>query len=124
MNSCTIHNLFVLTCFQNRDFFCHLLSSHTEPPVEIVDLLNVIKKTIIQTLTLAVQLVHQLLNGQIIQPLARQSLGLLEKKKDYKIRADYQHKKTSVLKGLQLKAALRNPDEFNTRMITLSRVWI
>ena len=56
------------------------------------------------------------------QPIARQSLGILEKKKDYKIRADYQHRKTSMLQNLKLKAALKNPDEFNTRMITLARV--
>lgn len=56
------------------------------------------------------------------QPIARQSLGLLEKKKDYKIRAEYQHKKNRILKEYKLKAALKNPDEFNTRMISLSGV--
>ena len=56
------------------------------------------------------------------QPIARQSLGILEKKKDYKIRADYQHRTTAVRKDLTLKAALKNPDEFNTRMITLAKV--
>ena len=56
------------------------------------------------------------------QPIARQSLGLLEKKKDYKIRAEYQHQKNRRLKEYKLKAALKNPDEFNTRMISLSGV--
>lgn len=56
------------------------------------------------------------------QPIARQSLGLLEKKKDYKIRANYQHKKDNLLREYKLKAALKNPDEFNTRMISLARV--
>ena len=56
------------------------------------------------------------------QPMARQSLGILEKKKDYKLRAEEQHKKKKVLQEMKLQASLRNPDEFNTRMITLKRV--
>lgn len=56
------------------------------------------------------------------QPLARQSLGLLEKKKDYKIRAKQHHKKENLIHKLKLQAALKNPDEFNTRMITLKKV--
>ena len=58
------------------------------------------------------------------QPMARQSLGLLEKKKDYKIRAEHQHKKDKLMRELKLKAALKNPDEFHTRMITLAKVLI
>ena len=56
------------------------------------------------------------------QPMARQSLGLLEKKKDYKIRANHQHKKNNLIRRMKLKAALKNPDEFHTRMITLAKV--
>ncbi len=45
------------------------------------------------------------------QPAGRSRLGLLEKHKDYILRArDYEKKKR--LKSLKLKAALRNPDEF------------
>ena len=56
------------------------------------------------------------------QPLARQSLGLLEKKKDYKIRAEEHHKKQKLIQKLKLQAALKNPDEFHTHMITLKKV--
>ena len=51
------------------------------------------------------------------QPIARQSLGLLEKKKDYKIRAEYQHKKKRILKEYKFQAAVKHPAEINTRMI-------
>lgn len=43
---------------------------------------------------------------------ARKKFGLLEKKKDYVLRARDFHKKEDTLKRLQVKAAERNPDEF------------
>jgi len=46
------------------------------------------------------------------QPTARLKLGLLEKKKDYKIRSTDYHRKQDELKTLKRKASERNPDEF------------
>lgn len=55
------------------------------------------------------------------QPLARASLGYLEKKKDFIQRAGIQHKKDAEIKSLERAAALRNPDEFYFSMITDTR---
>lgn len=46
------------------------------------------------------------------QPTNRAHLGILEKKKDYKIRAKQYHNKQDELKSLWKKANERNPDEF------------
>lgn len=46
------------------------------------------------------------------QPVARQHLGILEKKKDYKVRAQEYHRKQDVLTNLRRKASARNPEEF------------
>ncbi|MES1907723.1 MAG: hypothetical protein MHM6MM_000785 [Cercozoa sp. M6MM] len=51
------------------------------------------------------------------QPRARKKLGLLEKKKDYKLRAQAYNKKKDTLRKLRQKAALRNPDEFYHKML-------
>mmetsp|Transcript_699 Transcript_699/g.885 ORF Transcript_699/g.885 Transcript_699/m.885 type:complete len:228 (+) Transcript_699:25-708(+) len=50
------------------------------------------------------------------QPSSRKHMGILEKKQDYKERAENYQKKMSRLRILQKKAAERNPDEFYVSM--------
>uniref|UniRef100_A0A803XME7 Probable U3 small nucleolar RNA-associated protein 11 n=1 Tax=Meleagris gallopavo TaxID=9103 RepID=A0A803XME7_MELGA len=51
------------------------------------------------------------------QPACRKKLGLLEKKQDYRLRAQDYHKKQNALRALQKKALDKNPDEFYFKMI-------
>lgn len=51
------------------------------------------------------------------QPSTRKKFGLLEKHKDYVVRAKAFHKKEEAIKKLKEKAAFRNPDEFYFKMI-------
>lgn len=51
------------------------------------------------------------------QPNARKKYGLLEKHKDYVVRAKAFHKKQEIMKKLKEKAEFRNPDEFYFKMI-------
>lgn len=51
------------------------------------------------------------------QPAARRNLGLLEKKKDYKLRAKDFHRKQDALNTLKEKASFKNPDEFYYKMV-------
>ncbi|XP_073014925.1 probable U3 small nucleolar RNA-associated protein 11 [Primulina eburnea] len=56
------------------------------------------------------------------QPHLRRKFGLLEKHKDYLIRAGAYHQKEQTLLKLKEKAALRNPDEFYFKMIKTKTV--
>lgn len=51
------------------------------------------------------------------QPGSRKKYGLLEKKKDYQLRARDYHKKQDTLKALKAKASARNPDEYYHAMV-------
>lgn len=51
------------------------------------------------------------------QPVDRKKWGLLEKKKDYKLRALDYHEKQALLKILKQKLSLRNPDEYYHAMV-------
>lgn len=51
------------------------------------------------------------------QPVSRKRFGILEKHKDYLLRAKAYHKKQDTLRTLKEKAANRNPDEFYFKMI-------
>ncbi|KAK1411016.1 hypothetical protein QVD17_37560 [Tagetes erecta] len=56
------------------------------------------------------------------QPKERRRFGLLEKHKDYVIRAKAFHKKEDYLQKLKEKAAFRNPDEFYFKMVNSKTV--
>ena len=50
------------------------------------------------------------------QPKAREHLGLLEKKKDYVLRAKDFHRKEDALQKMREKASFKNPDEYYFKM--------
>jgi len=54
------------------------------------------------------------------QPGWRRRFGMLEKKKDYKLRAKDYRNKRNLIKKLTKKAAARNPDEFYFEMLNSS----
>lgn len=56
--------------------------------------------------------VKRITHKERAQPQARANLGILEKKKDYKVRAIDYHRKENRIKAMRQAAAMRNPDEF------------
>lgn len=62
--------------------------------------------------------VKRITHKERAQPRHRQHLGILEKKKDYKKRAEDYHRKEDRIKAMQERAAMRNPDEFYFGMHT------
>lgn len=56
------------------------------------------------------------------QPESRKKLGLLEKHKDYVVRAKAFHQKDEALRKLREKAAFRNPDEFYFKMVNTKTI--
>lgn len=56
------------------------------------------------------------------QPESRKKFGLLEKHKDYVVRARAFHRKEEILRKLKVRAANRNPDEFYFKMINTRTV--
>ena len=56
--------------------------------------------------------VKRITHKERAQPQSRSHLGILEKKKDYRIRARDYHNKEDRIRSLREKAAMRNPDEF------------
>lgn len=60
--------------------------------------------------------VKRITHKERAQPAQRKKLGLLEKHKDYIVRAKQHHKKRDYMKALKSKAADKNADEFYFKM--------
>ena len=74
----------------------------------------------VQYRILTLKTLHTYFGAERSQLGARTHMGLLEKKKDYKIRSADYHRKENAIKALKVKAEFRNPDEFYHKMISSS----
>ncbi|KAH7647616.1 hypothetical protein FG379_001873 [Cryptosporidium bovis] len=61
--------------------------------------------------------VHRRVHLERATPAKRLRFGILERKKDYKLRAIRYHEKENLFKSLSEKARTRNPDEFDFKMV-------
>ncbi|KAK9174253.1 Utp11 protein family protein [Cryptosporidium meleagridis] len=61
--------------------------------------------------------IHRRVHLERATPVNRLRFGILERKKDYKIRAKRYHEKENLLKSLSEKARTKNPDEFDFGMV-------
>ncbi|KAH8741926.1 hypothetical protein FG386_003121 [Cryptosporidium ryanae] len=61
--------------------------------------------------------VHRRVHLERATPASRLKFGILERKKDYKLRAIRYHEKENLFKSLSEKARTRNPDEFDFNMV-------
>ncbi|KAJ1607584.1 hypothetical protein OJ253_2283 [Cryptosporidium canis] len=61
--------------------------------------------------------IHRRVHLERATPVDRLRFGILERKKDYKVRAKRYHEKENLLMSLSEKARTRNPDEFDFGMV-------
>lgn len=66
--------------------------------------------------------VRRRIHKERAQPYARQKLGILEKHKDYKLRAKDYHRKQDEIDRLKKVASFKNPDEFYHKMKSTSTI--
>ncbi|XVF46875.1 hypothetical protein PTKIN_Ptkin03bG0063200 [Pterospermum kingtungense] len=92
----------------------HDLPNHANSEVLVIACLTLLLKVKMSSLRNAIS---RRAHKERAQPSSRKKFGLLEKHKDYVVRAKAFHKKEEALQKLKEKAAFRNPDEFYFQMI-------
>lgn len=61
--------------------------------------------------------IHRRVHLERATPANRLRFGILERRQDYKLRANRYHEKERLFQALREKARTRNPDEFHFNMI-------